>query len=90
MSVEEDGSAAFCSPEGGKNAYCSLFSASFLNSSKMDSHRVTALKYAFSTAFYNLEKGQKLLRVENSFIMDGVLRYPAALLESLLRSRCKL
>lgn len=56
----------------------------------MDSHRVTALKYAFSTAFYNLEKGQKLLRVENSFIMDEVLRYPAALLESLLRSRCKL
>lgn len=29
----------------------------------MDSHRVIALKYAFSTAFYNLEKGQKLLRV---------------------------
>lgn len=27
---------------------------------------------------------------ENSFIMDGVLRYPAALLESVLRSRCKL
>lgn len=29
----------------------------------MDNHRVTALKYAFSTAFYNLKKGQKLLSV---------------------------
>lgn len=63
MSVEEDGGAAFCSPEGSENASCSLSSTSFFSSSKMDSHRVTALKYAFSTAFYNLEKGQKLLHV---------------------------
>lgn len=52
----------FCSAEGSENACCSLSSTSFLNSGK-DSHRVTALKYAFSTAFYSLEKGQKLLRV---------------------------
>lgn len=39
-------------------AFCLL--PPFWVKSKMDNHRVTALKYAFSTAFYNLEKGQKL------------------------------
>lgn len=63
MSVEEDGSAAFRSPDGSENACCSLSFTSFWTSSKMDSHRVTALKYAFSTVFYSLEKGQDLLRV---------------------------
>lgn len=91
MPLEEDGSAAFRSPDGSENIFCSLSFSSFLNSSKMDSHRVTALKYAFSTVFYILERGQELLHVLLRTALSWmVLRYPAALLESVLRSRCKL
>lgn len=36
---------------------------SFLSSSKMVSHGITALKYAFSRVFCSLERGQELLRV---------------------------
>lgn len=65
MSVEEDGSAAFGSPEGSENACCSVsFSfTSFPDSSKTVNHGITALKYAFSRVFCSLEKGQELLRV---------------------------
>lgn len=65
MSVEEDGSAAFGSPEGSENACCSVsFSfTSFLNSRKTVSHGITALKYAFSRVFCSLERSQELLRV---------------------------
>lgn len=65
MSVEEDGSAAFGSPEGNENACCSTsFSfTSFLSSSKTVSHGITVLKYAFSRVFCSLERVQELLRV---------------------------